>query len=69
MVFNLIEFEIMDVLEEHIASFNNVAIVNVLNHIEGNTWACALKGPYVYTRTWLFIDRKWQVIAAVAVRV
>lgn len=43
MVFNLIEFEIMDVLE-HIASFNNVAIVNVLNHIEGNTWACALKG-------------------------
>lgn len=41
MVFNLIEFEIMDVLE-HIASFNNVAIVNVLNHNLGMSFKGAL---------------------------
>ncbi|WP_157956157.1 nuclear transport factor 2 family protein [Flavobacterium kingsejongi] len=69
MVSSLIEFEIMDVLEEHISNFNTVAIVNVLNHIEGKYLGMHFKGSYFYTRTWLFIDRKWQVIAAVALKV
>ena len=49
MVSNLIEFEIMDVLEEHIASFNNVLIVSVLNHIEGKYLGMHFKSLYVYT--------------------
>ena len=51
------------VTDKMVRIFNNVAITNITNTISGKYMGIDFKGDFIYTRTWIFMNGKWLVIA------